>query len=163
MDCGVTKHCHLHGSYWKEIFLVLLEAPVRRILFFMIPTRLKQITRCGLSMHLPNYLSYAVVGTVSYILTQRPRGCVQLCWLPAGLSHKDALPAKKMETTMAPHPCAKLRRESCALASAPLLDHAWLAKWERSQARYPYGLAEDLVGQFEMQVRSHAQFTLSNL
>ena len=64
---------------------------------------------------------------------------------------------RKTQTTMALTGSA-LQRRRAAGATPELLSEAWLDRWERSDARFPFGLAADERAEFERRIRSHAQF-----
>jgi len=42
-----------------------------------------------------------------------------------------------------------------------LLGREWLQRWQRSQAKYPYGLDSDDERGFDALILKHAQFSLS--
>ena len=65
----------------------------------------------------------------------------------------------KTETTVA---CT---RSAClhvaGYPALPLLDRAWLERWERSGAKYPAGVSPDAQAEFETRIRKHPQFAES--
>ncbi len=65
----------------------------------------------------------------------------------------------KQETTVALTPEAALREEG----RYPLLAPQWLAKWERSQAKYPEGLPLEERPRFESTILNHPQWAAEEL
>ena len=61
----------------------------------------------------------------------------------------------KVDTTIALTPAAS---RAPALSPRELLAAEWLAKWGRSSAKFPAGIAADQRGDFEQAIRAHPQF-----
>jgi len=59
---------------------------------------------------------------------------------------------------MTPAAWLRLRKENDQLGVDAALAPSWLERWERSSARYPYGLMPGDEPSFAAAVRQHPQF-----
>jgi queuine tRNA-ribosyltransferase len=62
----------------------------------------------------------------------------------------------KEETTIA------MTQAALARNTRPLLNREWLAKWERSAARYPFHLVAEQQAEIDRLIRTHPQFAKEN-
>jgi queuine tRNA-ribosyltransferase len=65
---------------------------------------------------------------------------------------------EKIETTIAPTAAAV---RDAAIANRDLLSRDWLARWERSTAKFPSDIAPNEQSAFEKIIRGHEQFRKS--
>ena len=78
---------------------------------------------------------------------------VRAAMLAAGFHVAHGTPCgEKSETTIA------LTPEALPGTPYPLLDHAWLARWNRSGARLPLDWDPGALGEFEPRITGHPQF-----
>jgi queuine tRNA-ribosyltransferase len=90
----------------------------------------------------------------SYTASTRVRAAL----LAAGFYVAQGLGIGEKESTTIALTKKALQRRAYGDAPLKLLSNDWLARWERSQAPFPFALAGDLESWFADSIRSHEQF-----
>lgn len=148
------------GLSWELVrgdFLAQLETSTRPDFIFYDPFSYKtnqKLWTLGVFAGIAKRCADHDTELFSYSASTRVRAAL----LGAGfLVAKGLSSGRKTETTLGLTKLACARRMR---GSQPpeLLSAEWLARWERSDARFPYGLEDKDRADFAQQIRGHAQF-----